>query len=145
MTEGEVVEQMIQFTNILLVGAGVFFTILSVYVASLHYVLHNERFITRLMAFFFLSVTLLMLGVVLLGAQGQHTGLVLRLQELDAEGVLTAAGKAGLFNAANGVLVPGFGLVSIDEAVVYLIWVCGVFTYAGLYFLTFAYKWRDPE
>lgn len=144
MTEGEVVEQLIQFTNILLVGAGVFFTILSVYVASLHYVLHNERFITRLMAFFFVSVTLLMLSVVLMGAQSQHAGLVARLQELQAAGELTAAGQAGIFNATNGWTFAGRN-ISIDQAVVYLIWISGTLTYAGLYYLTFVYRWRDPE
>ncbi|MFZ4120909.1 MAG: hypothetical protein ACOYKM_04525 [Caulobacterales bacterium] len=145
MTEGEVVEQMIEFTNILLVGTGVFFTILSVYVASLHYVLHNERLITRLMAFFFLSVSLMMLGVVLLGAQGQHAGLVARLFELEAAGQLSAAGSAGLLNATSGFEYAPGGMITIDEAVVYLIWLCGAFTYAGLYYLTFHYVWRDPE
>lgn len=144
MTEGEVVEQMIQFTNILLVGASVFFTILSVYVASLHYVLHNEQLVTRLMAFFFLSVTLLMLGVVLMGAQSQHAGLVARLAELQAAGQLTAAGHAGLYNATNGWKI-GPGMISIDQAVIYLIWISGTFTYAALYYLTFIYRWRDPE
>lgn len=144
MTEGEVVEQLIQFTNLLLVGAGVFFTILSVYVASLHYVLHNERLVTRLMAFFFVSVTLVMLGVVLLGAQSQHAGLIARLQELQAAGQLTAAGGAGVLNATTGWTIAG-RTVSIDQAVVCLIWTSGVLTYAGLSYLTFVYRWRDPE
>lgn len=144
MTEGEVVEQLVEFTNILLVGTGVFFTILSVYVASLHYVLHNERFVTRLMAFFFLSITLAMMGAVLLGAQSQHAGLVARLMELDAEGQLTAAGNAAVFNSQNGWTVGGVS-VSIDQAVIYLIWACGIITHAGLYYLTFIYRWRDPE
>jgi len=144
MTEGEVVEQLIQFTNLLLVGAGVFFTILSVYVASLHYILHNERLVTRLMAFFFVSVTLVMLGVVLLGAQSQHAGLIARLQELQAAGQLTAAGGAGVLNATTGWTIAG-RTVSIDQAVVYLIWTSGVLTYAGLSYLTFVYRWRDPE
>jgi hypothetical protein len=144
MTEGEVVEQLVEFTNILLVGTGVFFTILSVYVASLHYVLHNERFVTRLMAFFFLSVTLAMLGAVLLGAQSQHAGLIARLTELQAAGQLTAAGLAAVFNAQHGWQIGGM-LLSIDQAVIYLIWTCGILTYVGLYYLTFIYRWRDPE
>ncbi len=144
MTEGEVVEQMIEFTNILLVGAGVFFTILSVYVASLHYVLHNERFITRLMAFCFLSITLFMLALVLLGAQQQHAGLVLRLQELAQLNQITAAGMAGLQNATAGWQF-GATKLTVDAAVLQSIWLCGAFTYAGLFYLTFLYKWRDPE
>jgi hypothetical protein len=144
MTEGEVVEQMIEFTNILLVGAGVFFTILSVYVASLHYVLHNERFITRLMAFCFLSITLFMLALVLLGAQQQHAGLVLRLQELAQLNQITAAGMAGLKNATSGWQF-GATKLTVDNAVIQSIWLCGAFTYAGLFYLTFVYKWRDPE
>jgi hypothetical protein len=144
MSEGEVVEQLVEFINILLVGTGVFFTILSVYVASLHYVLHNERFVTRLMAFFFLSVTLTMMGAVLLGAQSQHAGLVARLMELQALDQLTAAGKAAVFNSQNGWVL-GMMQISIDQAVIYLIWACGILTYVGLYYLTFIYRWRDPE
>jgi hypothetical protein len=144
MTEGEAVEQLVEFTNILLVGTGVFFTILSVYVASLHYVLHNERLITRLMAFFFLSVTLAMMGAVLVGAQSQHAGLVARLMELQAAGQLTAAGMAAVHNSETGWILGGM-LLSIDQAVVYLIWTCGILTYIGLYYLTFIYRWRDPE
>lgn len=144
MTEGEVVEQMIEFTNILLVGTGVFFTILSVYVASLHYVLHNERFITRLMAFCFLSITLFMLSVVLLGAQQQHVGLVARLVELGQQNQISAAGMAGLKNATTGWNIGG-AKMTVDDAVIASIWLCGAFTYAGLFYLTFVYKWRDPE
>ncbi len=144
MTEGEVVEQLVEFTNILLVGTGVFFTMLSVYVASLHYVLHNERFVTKLMAFFFLSVTLAMLGAVLMGAQSQHAGLIARLTELQAAGQLTAAGMAGVYNSENGWTLGGMR-ISIDQAVIYLIWTCGIITYIGLYYLTFVYRWRDPE
>jgi hypothetical protein len=144
MTEGEVVEQMIQFTNILLVGTGVFFTILSVYVASLHYVLHNERLITRLMAFIFLSITLFLMAVVLMGATQQHAGLVARLAEIQAAGQLTAAGHAGLINATAGWSMAGWGF-TIDQTVVASIWLCGGFTYLGLFYLTFVYKWRDPE
>jgi hypothetical protein len=144
MTEGEVVEQLIEFTNILLVGTGVFFTILSVYVASLHYVLHNERLITRLMAFAFLCITLFMMAVVLMGATQQHAGLIARLMELDAANTLTAAGRAGLINAMHGWTLGGMR-ITIDQAVVASIWVCGGFTFIGLFYLTFIYKWRDPE
>lgn len=144
MTEGETIEQLVDFMTILLNGAGVFFTIVSVYLAGLNYVLFNEKLIARLTAFLFVTLSLGMLVVVLAGAQTVHRGLIERLRELQDSGDLTAAGEAALRNQEHGVLV-GPVAVSIDDAVAYTIYATMTVIYLALIYLTFIYRWQPHE
>jgi hypothetical protein len=144
MSEGETVEQLVDFMTILLNGAGVFFTIVSVYLAGLNYVLHNERMVAKLSAFLFVTLSLGMMLTVLAGAQSVHRGLVERLRELRAEDQLTAAGKAALSNQEQQFAI-GPVVTTIDGAVVYTIYATMAVIYLALIYLTFLYKWRPHE
>src|SRR5690349_20343129 len=103
MTEGEVIEQVVGYMSLLLLGVSIIFTVVSAYIVALNYFVGEALFTARLGAFAFVSLILALLLVVMVGAQNAHDGLIERLRELDAAGQLTAAGRAALANASNGV------------------------------------------
>ncbi len=139
MSEGEVVEQLVNFTSILLAGVSVLFTVVSAYIAALNYFIGEANFSARAASFAFLSLILGMLFFVMMGAQQTQIGLVERLMELEQNGELTAAGRAALANAAGR---DGSTGISIDDAVRLFIWVALALIYLGLGYLTFGHKWR---
>ena len=142
MTEGEVVEQLVEFTNILLVGVSLIFSIVSAYVVALNYFIGSSNFLARLGSFAFVSLVLAMLVVVMIGAQATQLGLIERLHELDGQGGLTAAGRAVLANARPewaGVVTGN--QYSIDDVVRICMWIGTGFIYAALAYLTFLHKW----
>jgi hypothetical protein len=143
MTEGEVVEQLVGFTNILLAGVSLIFSIVSAYVVALNYFVGSANFLARFTSFAFMTLILGMLIAVLLGAQDTHIGLVARLHELQAQGQLTAAGRALLLNAdPEWVGMITHRLYSIDSIIRTCVWVGMVFVYGGLAYLTFVHQWR---
>lgn len=142
MNEAEVVEQLVEFTNIVMVGVSLIFSIVSAYVVALNYFIGSSNFMARLGSFLFVTLVLGLLLVVLAGAQSTHDGLVERLRELEAAGELTAAGRAVLANAApawTGVLTGH--VYSIDEIVRLCVWLGLIFVYLALGYLTFLHKW----
>lgn len=142
MSEGEVVEQLVQFTNVLLVGVSLIFSIVSAYVVALNYFIGSSNLLARLGSFVFVTLVLAMLLVVMMGAQKTQIGLVERLRELEAEGAITAAGRAVLSNAAPewvGALTGN--AYSVDDIVRVFTWVGLGFVYAALFYLTFLHKW----
>jgi hypothetical protein len=132
MTEGEVMEQVVSYMSLLLAGVSIIFTVVSTYIVALNYFVGDANFVARLGAFAFVSLILLLLLVVMVGAQSAHDGLIARLIELQAEGALTAAGESALRNASNGV----------DDAVRILTWVGMLAVFAALGYMTFIHRWR---
>jgi hypothetical protein len=142
MSEGEVVEQLVEFTNILLVGVSLIFSIVSAYVVALNYFIGSSNLLARLGSFAFVTLILAMLMIVMAGAQMTHAGLIERLIELDAAGQLSAAGRAVLDNARpewTGAIT-GRGY-SIDDVVRICIWSGLGFIYLALAYLTFLHRW----
>lgn len=140
MSEAEVVEQLVNFTSVLLAGVSVLFTVVSAYVAALNYFIGAANLLARFAAFAFLTLILAMLTFVLLGAQWTQQGLIDRLRELQEEGGLTAAGRAVLANAAPEISFGG--AFSIDDAVQAFSWAGLAVIYLSLFYLTFAHRWR---
>lgn len=142
MSEGEVVEQLVEFTNILLVGVSLIFSIVSAYVVALNYFIGSANFLARTGSFLFVTLILGMLMVTLVGAEATHAGLIQRLAELQAQGQLTAAGRAVLANAAPDITgaVSGHGY-SVDEIVRLCVWGGLLFVYFALAYLTFLHRW----
>jgi len=132
MTEGEVMEQVVGYMSLLLAGVSIIFTVVSAYIVALNYFVGEAMFTARLGAFAFVSLILALLLVVMLGAQTAHDGLIERLRELDAEGQLTAAGRAALANAENGV----------DAIVRGLTWLGMIAVVAALTYMTFLHRWK---
>lgn len=139
MNEGEVVEQLVNFTSILLLGVSVIFSVVSAYVVALNYFIGSANIAARLGAFLFITLILAMLVFVMMGAESTQVGLIDRLRELQGEGQLTAAGRAALANAERTVGVVG---ANIDDVVRFCIWAGIGFIYAALFYLTFLHRWR---
>lgn len=143
MSEGEVVSELVEFTNVLLLGVSLIFSIVSAYVVALNYFIGASNFVARMGSFLFLTLVLGMLAIVMVGAQTTHAGLTARLEELEAAGQLTAAGKALLANSMPewiGVIT-GRGY-SVDRIIQVCVWTSFGFLYAALAYLTFVHHWR---
>ncbi|MGQ0533477.1 MAG: hypothetical protein ACT4OF_12415 [Caulobacteraceae bacterium] len=143
MSEAEVVEQLVEFTNILLVGVSLIFSIVSAYVVALNYFIGSSNFMARFGSFLFITLILGMLVMVMMGAQATHSGLTERLQELEALGELSAAGRAVLANAApayTGVVTGAH--YSVDSIIQLCVWTGLGFVYLALAYLTFLHKWQ---
>jgi hypothetical protein len=132
MTEGEVMEQTIGYMSLLLLGVSIIFTVVSTYIVALNYFVGEANLLARVGAFAFVSLILVLLLVVMVGAQTAHDGLIERLREIEADGALTAAGRATLANAANGV----------DDAVRKRTWLGMIAVFAALGYMTFLHRWK---
>lgn len=130
MSEGEAIEQLVEFTSILLLGVSVLFTVVSAYVVALNYFIGEARLLARLAAFSFITLILALLLVVMMGAANTQVGLVERLEEIRVAGELTAAGRAAIENA-----------VSVDLFVRGLLWLGLISVYLVLGYLTFVHRW----
>lgn len=142
MTEAEVVSELVEFTNILLLGVSLIFSIVSAYVVALNYFIGSSNFIARFGSFLFITLVLGMLVAVMAGAQTTHAGLIARLHELGAQGQLTAAGRAVLANATPewaGMLTGH--RYSADEIIRLCVWAGLGFIYLALAYLTFLHRW----
>lgn len=142
MSEAETVELLVEQTGTLLVGVSVFFTVISVYLAGLNYVLATETLFTRILAFFFVSIALGMILAIMYGAQVQHAGLIGNLEQMRDAGGISPAGMAALGNYTEGLRYAPDKELTIDELVIYFVWVFTTLTYAALIYLTFFYRWR---
>ncbi|HYD87476.1 MAG TPA: hypothetical protein VEA80_08385 [Vitreimonas sp.] len=132
MSEGEVVEQLIGYMGLLLVGVSLIFTVVSAYIVALNYFVGEAMLIARVGAFAFVALILALLLVVMIGAENAHSGLIGRLIELEAAGQLTAAGRAPLENARGG----------IDWIVRSLLWIGMISVYGVLAYMTFIHRWK---
>ena len=132
MSEGEVVEQLIGYMSLLLLGVSIIFTVVSTYIVALNYFVGEAQLVARVGAFAFISLILILLLVLMLGAESTHSGLIDRLREIEAAGDLTAAGHAALNNASNG----------IDDVVRALLWLGMISVYAVLAYMTFMHRWK---
>ncbi len=105
MTEPEVIEQLVEFQNVLLTGVTVYFTIISAYVVGLYAFLDEAGFLLKFFAFLFLTVSLFFLGALFFGAANFQSGLVEVLREIDSSSdkALSPAGQAALANADSGI------------------------------------------
>lgn len=142
MTEGEVVEQLVEFTSILLLGVSVLFSVVSAYVVALNYFIGEANLLARVATFAFITLILAMLVFVMMGAQATQIGLIDRLEELQAAGQLSAAGYAVLTNAQPDAAIDIFGMHSIDAVIRVCIWAGLGFIYIALAYLTFVHRWR---
>jgi xanthine/uracil/vitamin C permease (AzgA family) len=142
MSEAEIVSELVEFTNILMVGVSLIFSIVSAYVVALNYFIGSSNLLARIGSFGFMTLILGMLMVVMMGGEATHTGLIARLHELDAQGQLTAAGRAVLANATPEWIGAITGnRYSIDDVVRLCVWAGLGFVYLALAYLTFLHRW----
>jgi hypothetical protein len=132
MTEGEVVEQLVEYMSIVIAGIALIFSVVSAYIVALNYFVGDAMFVARVGAFAFVGMILALLMVVMLGAEQTHAGLIARLFELEAAGQITAAGRGVLDNAREG----------IDGLTRNLLWGGMISLYAVLAYMTFLHRWK---
>jgi hypothetical protein len=143
MNEADVVDKLVEFTQVTLAGVSVYFTIVSAYVAALNYFIGSAAMIARLLAFLFFCVVLGMLVAVMAGAQSTHAALIARLHELHDTGEISAVGRAVLANTEGvAVNVAGYAF-SIDALIQGIVYVVLGITFLALFFMTFFHRWRD--
>lgn len=127
MTEADVIEQMVEYQNILLLGVSVFFTVVSAYIVAAWAFLRHAGLALRAFSFFFLTLVTAFLGRVAYGSQLIHDGFILTLVELDQTVGLSPTGEAALGNATAG----------LDEVIQQSMFFALLVVYVALFFLTF--------
>ncbi|MFW6300851.1 MAG: hypothetical protein ACOC20_08025, partial [Oceanicaulis sp.] len=103
MSEADVIENMVEYQNILLVGVSVFFTVISAYVVAIWAFLRHAGIGLRAFSFFFLTLTVALLARVAYGSQQIHDGFIATLIEIDRTAGLSPVGRAALTNALTGL------------------------------------------
>jgi len=127
MSEADVIEQMVEYQSILLMGVSVFFTVISAYVVAVWAFLRHAGFGLRVFAYFFLSLVTAFLVRVAYGSQQIHDGFIATLHELDRSVGLSPTGAAALQNALSG----------LDDVIQQSMFFAVVVVYIALFFLTF--------
>lgn len=127
MTEADVIEQMVEYQNILLLGVSVFFTVISAYVVAVWAFLRHAGFGLRAFSFFFLTLIVAFLVRVAYGSQQIHDGFIATLVEIDTAIGLSPTGQAALNNAVSG----------LDEVIQQSMFFAVIIVYIALFFLTF--------
>jgi hypothetical protein len=127
MNEADVIEQMVEYQNILLLGVQVFFTVISAYVVAIWVFLRHAGAGLRIFSFFFLSLVLAFLGRIALGSAQVHDGFIATLAEIDRTTGLSPTGLAALNNSETGLDALIQQSLSGGLAIVYI----------ALFFLTF--------
>ncbi len=127
MTEADVIEQMVEYQNILLMGVSVFFTVISAYVVAIWAFLRKAGFWLRLFSFFFLSFVLAFLARIAYGSALIHNGFIDTLEDINRSAGLSPTGLATLENAASG----------LDAVIQHSLFFGVGIVYVALFFLTF--------
>jgi hypothetical protein len=143
MSEADVVDKLVEFTQVTLAGVSVYFTIVSAYVAALNYFIGSAAMVARLLAFLFFCVVLGMLVAVMAGAQVTHAALIARLRELNATGELSAVGKALLTNTEGTAIAYAGYAFSIDALIQGIVYAVLGITFVALFFMTFFHRWQQ--
>jgi hypothetical protein len=127
MSEADVIENMVEYQNILLLGVSVFFTVISAYVVAIWAFLRHAGLALRAFSFFFLTLVTAFLGRVAYGSQLIHDGFVETLIEIERTTGLSPTGQAALNNALSG----------LDGLIQQSMFFALIVVYIALFFLTF--------
>ncbi|MDP3739936.1 MAG: hypothetical protein Q8R02_21295 [Hyphomonadaceae bacterium] len=130
MTEADIIEQLVEFQNVLLFGVSIFVTLVSAYLVALYAFLDEAGFALKAFACAFLTLVVIFLGMFFYGASQFQMGLVDALAVIEPE--LSPAGKSALANARTG----------IDDWIRYAMTGVGIAFYFALVVLTFWMGWR---
>lgn len=130
MTEADIIEQLVEFQNVLLFGVSIFVTLVSAYLVALYAFLDEAGWALKFFACAFLTLVVIFLGVFFYGSAQFQMGLVQALAAIEAE--LSPAGKSALANARSGV----------DDWIRYAMTGVGFAFYFALVVLTFWNGWR---
>jgi hypothetical protein len=137
MTFGELTQGRIDAVSFILSLFSVFFTIVSAYIAALYFFLGSARMTLRLLAFFVLTVSFLFLG-----------GMAFTVSDL-VEVLVTAWEGADIplseEHAVRGWLAELGSSFEFYYIGALLGWGVAFIVYLSLAYLTFGYRWKQPE
>ena len=135
MTEAELTEQLLAANEQIYLAISVWFTVISAYILGLYWFLHKSGLLLRLEAFFMFTLVLGFLAVTSFALARHSIGITLALHELAKTTELSALGKMATENTAAGV----YFLLTRGAIALF------GFIYLGLFYLTFFYRWKDPQ
>ncbi len=139
MTEAEILDRMFDVIQGVLTVFSIFFTLISGYLAALYLFLRQAPFLLRTIAFGLLST-----GLAFLGGTAAVIG---RLQD----GLFTAWGKLpapalSLRELTNPLPIETASMGLTQQQIgVAVGWIVAVAVYLALGYLTFLYRWPDPQ
>ena len=137
MTEAELIDQSLQCVNSVLQLVAIYFSIVSAYIAAIHYLLHRSPFLLKGLAFAFLSGALTFLGITSIAIERSAAGVTNALHRLPARAALPPPTK--IYFGLDALFVGR----SLDLAVM-AGWAMAFCIYLSLFYLTFLHRWdRD--
>ena len=131
MTEGEVVNLLVEFMHVLLGGISIYFTIVSAYVVGLYAFLVRANIVLKIVSFLFFTLVFFFLMQFNYGAGVFQRGLVQVLADIEHTTGLSAAGQTALDSARSG----------LNAKVRTVMWLGSLATYLSLFYLTFFHRW----
>lgn len=133
MTESDILPLLVEFMHVLLAGIGIYFTIVSAYLAGLFGFLARASLLLKVVAFLFFTLVFGFLMQFNYGAGIFQAGLVQTLADLEASGVqLSTGGQVALESARTG----------LNQKVRLALWLGSIATYIAMFYLTFFHNWR---
>ncbi len=132
VTEADLVERMSDFLHLYLQGIAVTFSVVTAYVAALHYFLRAAPFSARVFVFIFMTGILGALGLHVFVAHRLFIALTAGLDALKIREALSPAGLGVWAIAMNGA----------TQIHIWSVWGFGVAAYLGLLMMTFVFNWR---
>jgi hypothetical protein len=130
VTEADILEQLVEFQNVLLFGVSIFVTLVSAYIVALYAFLDEAGIVLKVFACGFMTLVLVFLATFFWGSSQLQMGLVNALAAIEPQ--LSPAGQQALANARSGV----------DDGIRYVMGVIGLGFYVALVVLTFWNGWR---
>ncbi len=116
----------------------IYFSVVSAYIAALHYFLRAAPVLLKLAAFAVLSGALAFLGLIIISVERLTASVVMGLEQSDplpAAAALPVYLGIDLQDAAPAIYVTAVAAG----------WILAFMLYAALFYLTFLHRWREPS
>ena len=137
MTEAELLELLMEGAANVLSLVGIYFTVVSAYIAALYYFLHRAPFAMKLAAVIMLSGALLFLGLAAMGLERMLSGLFFTLGAIpEAERFAPPPDNAELLYFGAELMIS-----NAYEWGVWLGWGVAGLIYLTMVYLTFLHRW----
>jgi len=134
MSEAELTGLSINCANAVLQVVAIYFSIVSAYIAALHYFLNQAPFLLKSIAFLFMSGALAFLGLTIIAIERTTAGVITALRDLPSR--VAAPPPTNLYFGLD-LLAEG----RIDIGVM-AGWAMAFAIYLSLFYLTFLHPWR---
>jgi multisubunit Na+/H+ antiporter MnhC subunit len=135
MKEAELISAFATLGQSFVAGLQASFTIVSAYIVALYFFLGRAPLLMKCIAFAFFTGTMLVLGLVMLGAINYADGIAIALGQERVGAGLSTVGEVVI-----AMMDHPLAYALLGTAIV-----IGAPTYLTLFYLTFFYRWRSAE